>query len=236
VPETGRIGVGVTVWRRAAAGVLAGEDHLLDEAHWAEDLPGVVAGAPGDRVANLGPAPAELLICGHGKRDRCCGNFGVRLAVAVDGRWEGVRIRRASHLGGHRYAPTALTLPDGRLWAFLDPDVLDRVVAGTVDAVDLSLHHRGSTAYDPWQQAVESALWARLGAGWLEVDVREATTERRHDGTAEVRMCWTGPSGDGEARAIVEVVRELPVPICGSPIEDAVKSSREYGVRELQVR
>jgi hypothetical protein len=230
-------GVGVTVWRRRSSSVLVGEDFLLADDRWTDDLPALVAGhEPPSAVERVGAAPPEVLVCGHGKRDRCCGNFGVRLATAVEGRWPGVRVRRVSHLGGHRYAPTALTLPDGRLWAFLDAEVLDRALAGTVDAADLARCHRGSTAFDPWQQAVEGAVWARLGGGWLETDVLEATTDRRPDGTAEVRLRWVGPARDGEARAVVEVTRELPVPVCGAPIGEAVKTSREYGVRGLEVR
>jgi hypothetical protein len=80
---------------------------------------------------------------------------------------------------------------------------------------------------------VESALWARFGPTWLAAEVVEATTARRDDGTAEVHLRWAGPAGAGEARAVVEVARTLPVPVCGAPIEEAVKSSREYRVREL---
>lgn len=227
-------GVGVTVWRRHSSSTLTGEDFLLADDRWAEDLPGLVSGRDlPPMVERVGAAPPEVLVCGHGKRDRCCGNFGVRLAASVEGRWPGVRVRRVSHLGGHRYAPTALTLPDGRLWAFLDPEVLDRAVAGAVDAADLARCHRGSTAFDPWQQAVESALWARFGRSWPEAEVLDASTERRPDGTAEVHLRWTGPAGEGSAQALVEVTRELPVPICGAPLEEAVKTSREYRVRSL---
>ncbi len=232
-------GVGVTVWRRASSSTLVGEDFLLSDDRWADDLPALVSGVSGQElpptVERLGAAPPEVLVCGHGKRDRCCGNFGVRLATSVDGRWPGVRVRRVSHLGGHRYAPTALTLPDGRLWAFLETDVLDRALTGTVDAADLARCHRGSSAFDPWQQAVESALWARFGRSWLDAEVLDASTEQRPDGTAEVHLRWAGPGGDGAARAVVEVARTLPVPVCGAPIEDAVKTSREYRVRSLAV-
>ncbi|HEV7721523.1 MAG TPA: sucrase ferredoxin, partial [Iamia sp.] len=93
--------------------------------------------APRDGVAALavellaaaaaaeGTAPLEVLVCAHGARDRCCGSLGTRLALAGGGE---VTVERTSHLGGHRFAPTALTLPDGRYWAFLDPDVLAAVV------------------------------------------------------------------------------------------------------------
>ena len=53
-----------------------------------------------------------LLVCTHGSRDRCCGREGGALfqrlfREAPDMVWQ------SSHLGGHRFAPTALSLPDG---------------------------------------------------------------------------------------------------------------------------
>jgi hypothetical protein len=68
----------------------------------------------------------DVLICSHGARDRCCGSAGTRLHMDVLAKGlEGhARVRRTSHLGGHRFAPTALLLPEGTSWAFLTYDSL----------------------------------------------------------------------------------------------------------------
>lgn len=77
-----------------------------------------------------GGGPIDVLICTHGRRDVCCGKFGTALALRAEKvlRGTGVRIRRTSHLGGHRFAPTALVLPEGTLWAFADDDLLVRLI------------------------------------------------------------------------------------------------------------
>ena len=61
-----------------------------------------------------------LLVCANGRRDRCCGHSGGRLADAL---WRGPhadRVLTCTHLGGHRFAPTALLLPVGALHGRLD--------------------------------------------------------------------------------------------------------------------
>jgi hypothetical protein len=56
-----------------------------------------------------------LLVCTHGIRDRCCGTLGGMVFAKLHRRrpeW----VWQCSHLGGHRFAPTVLSLPDGMLY------------------------------------------------------------------------------------------------------------------------
>jgi hypothetical protein len=53
-----------------------------------------------------------LLVCTHGSRDRCCGRLGGELFSLLLGEAP-TMVWQSSHLGGHRFAPTALSLPDG---------------------------------------------------------------------------------------------------------------------------
>lgn len=65
----------------------------------------------------------DVLVCTHGARDVCCGKFGypiyniLRSKHAAPG---SMRVWRTSHLGGHRFAPTVLELPEGRYWGHLE--------------------------------------------------------------------------------------------------------------------
>ncbi len=175
-------------------------------------------------------APPEFLVCSHGARDRCCGSLGTRLHVEVAARHPEVRVRRTSHLGGHRFAPTALSLPDGRLWAHLDVDV----VAGVLRAGDpgrLVRHYRGTPTLGPRHQVVEREAFVRAGRDAL----RWPVVDTGDDGE---RVTVTFATGDGELRrwsAVVDVVRELPVLDCGHPPEEARKTSPEYAARDVRV-
>ena|GEM_PF-165417 len=181
------------------------------------------------------PAPAEVLLCGHGSRDRCCGRFGTRLALDAVGTWPGVRVRRCSHTGGHRYAPTGFTLPDGLAWGFLDSQVLDAIVRRS-GPPPLADHYRGTTALDMWAQVAERALFARFGWGWLEHRLTAVDTEVADDRrSATVRLAWDGPTGPGRASAVAEVARDVPVLVCGEPPEHAKKTSPELTLRSLSL-
>jgi hypothetical protein len=66
-----------------------------------------------------------MLVCCHGNRDMRCGRIGpqvveaLRTAVVEDKLTEEVRVLECSHLGGHRFAGTAVTYPSGNYFGFL---------------------------------------------------------------------------------------------------------------------
>ena len=176
-------------------------------------------------------------MCGHGRRDPCCGRWGTLLHAELAARGAGARVWRCSHTGGHRFAPTAITLPDGRAWAYADADLLDGV---------LGAHGRrrarsprttaAATAFDPWAQVVERALFVEHGWAWLDGRVTSARTAVDDDQrSATVELEWRLADGTtGRARGEVAVTRTLPVLVCGEPPEAAKKTSPELALRSLQ--
>ncbi|HUW77118.1 MAG TPA: sucrase ferredoxin [Candidatus Nanopelagicaceae bacterium] len=58
------------------------------------------------------------LICTNGKRDICCALEGRRLLNLLES--QGEVAWESTHLGGHRFAPSRLTLPDGRMYGGTD--------------------------------------------------------------------------------------------------------------------
>ena len=82
------------------------------------DLAQVAAGSARD-WGRPDPEPL-LLVCANGRRDRCCGHAGGRLADRLWAGPDASRILTCTHLGGHRFAPTALVLPNGVLHGRLD--------------------------------------------------------------------------------------------------------------------
>jgi hypothetical protein len=226
--------------RRVGTHRLRGIDHRV-ERDAVPDLLRQLLDAPEreqtDWPSVVGEAPPEVLVCGHGRRDACCGRWGTLLHIELATREAGVRVWRCSHTGGHRFAPTAITLPDGRAWAYVDADLVEGVVARTADVEALAAHDRGCVAFDPWAQVVERELFTRVGWAWLDHEVTEVTTEVEADGkAARVRIEWVGPSGAaGQADAAVEVTRVLPVLVCGEPPEAAKKVSPEYALTRFEI-
>jgi hypothetical protein len=227
--------------RRAGTHRLVGVDHRLSPGEVPALLAAVLDAPERDQhdwPTVVGDAPPEVLVCGHGRRDPCCGRWGTLLHAELASRPTEVRVWRGSHTGGHRFAPTAITLPDGRAWAYADASLIEGVVARTADVATLSPHDRGCLALDPWAQVVERALFARHGWAWLDGDVTAAHTEVAADGTsARVQLRWQDRDGAaGSADGEVEVTRVLPVLVCGEPPAAARTSSPELALRRLDVR
>lgn len=131
-----------------------------------------------------------LLVCAHGRRDVCCAVRGRALAAAVSGAdpdhpggvWE------CSHLGGHRFAPTAIALPTGYAYGRLDPATAVDVRKGAGLGEVLTSCCRGHVGYTPAEQAADLAVRELTGirdADALTVDPADGAgdvTVRARDG------------------------------------------------------
>lgn len=114
-------------------------------------------------LPRTGPLPGDaapdplLLVCTHGRRDRCCAVDGRALAVAVAATGE-PDVWECSHLGGHRFAPTALVLPTGYLYGRLDPaSAVAARKAAALGEVETGLG-RGRSTWLPAGQVAELAV------------------------------------------------------------------------------
>lgn len=160
--ETARRVLGHRVWvarcaaggTRLRTGVLANLDVV---AQW--DLAAIAEG----QLPPLDTAVAQplMLVCTHGRRDACCAVNGRAL---INGLFEQAtaeqreRIWECSHVGGHRFAPVVVTLPDGMVHGRLSVDdgveLLDRTDTGLV----LPKRLRGRSCLAPPLQAAEIAV------------------------------------------------------------------------------
>lgn len=175
----------------------------------------------------------DLLVCGHGRRDVCCGSAGTDLAMELArGSLPGdVRLHRTSHTGGHRFAPTFIVLPEATLWAFADIDLVMRVLDRSGDAADVADRYRGCAALDgPHAQVLEREVLREVG--WDLLDWQRASRPVAGETVRLDAVDTGGRSLSWEAE--VTPGRTLPVPDCGRPIEEAHKTETEWAVRGLR--
>lgn len=174
-----------------------------------------------------GPA---VLVCTQGSHDVCCGSDGARLAMACENlvlpsELPPLRVFRVSHTGGHRFAPTAMTLPDGRMWAYLGTDMIVDILTGTGDAAHLAQYCRGWWGADPGQaQVAERAVFAKVG---FALDRMTRTITETSAGSYVVAV----DDGTGENVAWpvdVELLREVPTIACRQPGGQPVKVAQEW--------
>ncbi len=181
-----------------------------------DDAPTVLQNADGIRT---------MLICTQGSHDVCCGEDGEAYAQWVDEHHD-LEVFRVSHTGGHRFAPTAMTLPDGRMWAYLDDATTNALVARD-DMQWVVGQCRGwwGAPTGPAQVA-ERAVFAELGyaADLLERSV--VVGDADHDGQYPVAVS----AGEDIYDVLVTIGREVPTIACSAPGGLPAKPGREWTV------
>lgn len=174
------------------------------------------------RSAESGRGPDSVLVCTHGRRDQCCGGAGTAMfedlthELAESG--APVDAQRISHTGGHRFAPTAITFPDGYAWAHLDAETTDRLVRRADPPARFADNCRGSALFEgAAAQAADRAGLVSVGWEWSEAP--RAVQLRDFDRTSMATTVRSiGRLADGSVRAfdVVSVPdRHIPTPTCG---------------------
>lgn len=190
----------------------------------------LLSAAADPRASGLETSGVDVLVCGHGTRDSCCGRMGAGLmarltAVAVP---EGVTVWRTSHMGGHRFAATFLLLPEGTSWAYGDVDLVETVLRRKGDFDAVAGNYRGCSGLDgPQAQALEGEVARQVG--WSLLDSPRTGT---FDGSRADLTCvydgetvtWSAQVGKGRA---------IPMPDCQSPPASATKTQSEWAVSAI---
>ena len=185
---------------------------------------------------HAGEAARDLFVCTHGSRDVCCGKFGYPLYKELRDRYAGgphspLRAWRTSHLGGHRYAPTAVDMPEGRYWARLAPRQLARLVERSGVVGELGWHCRGWGGIGPLEQVAEREILIEQGWDWLSYDKQSFITMEDAT-TAKVRIEYRKPGAatvEGAYTAQVRMSGTVPTGGCGREQGEA----KQYTVEEL---
>jgi hypothetical protein len=118
---------------------------------------------PGDALGH-----PLLLVCTHGKHDRCCARYGRPLYQALEDQADEGWVWQSSHLGGDRFAGNVVVLPEGLYFGRVAPGeawpVLDEYLAGRIELG----HYRGRACYPFAVQAAERAVREASGSTGLD--------------------------------------------------------------------
>jgi (2Fe-2S) ferredoxin len=163
--------------------ILAGLDPAVVTGPWRDDADLLhAADALISASAASGQPEPVILVCTHGIHDACCALRGRPVAAALASRWP-ERVWECSHIGGDRFAPNVVLLPDGFYYGNLDPEsaltTVEGHLAGTVRGEPL----RGMARFPPPVQAAVVAAYRRLGPlGPSDVTVRAVEQIGPHHG------------------------------------------------------
>jgi len=152
---------------------------------------------------------APLLgVCTNGKRDACCATVGRQVAVSVEALdaasgsasdagglypsvWE------ITHLGGHRFAPTAVVLPSGYSYGRLDTASAGRVLAEARHGRMALAGCRGRSTWPRAGQVAELAVREALGeTAEAALDVVSVTQT-----AGDPELAWTAVVEHEDGRA-----------------------------------
>jgi len=130
------------------------------------------------------------LVCAHGRRDACCAKRGVAFERALRARVPG-RVYQTSHVGGHRFAATAVVYPEAFYYGRLEPsDAASLANAHEVGAIGPTQKLRGRASRAADAQAAEVFALRRMGAlsptptrlarlpdGVFEIEIADSRTQ-----------------------------------------------------------
>lgn len=175
----------------------------------------------------------EIFVCTHGAHDLCCGRFGHSSYQWLDQQCDAqhIRVWRTSHIGGHRYAPTLIDMPEGRYWAYMTPDVLPHLLQRQSSFTEIVDHYRGWSMLTAFEQVAERKLFSQYGWDWIQFH-KEFKSQMIDDSTAIVTITFSSPNLEikGVFETEVYISDTITLGGCGSePVH-----SKQYDTRPVQ--
>jgi (2Fe-2S) ferredoxin len=163
-----------------------------------------------------------LLVCTHGKHDRCCARYGRPLYTALCEQADDEWVWQSSHVGGDRFAGNVVVLPQGLYYGRVEPAdawaLLEEHAAGRIHLE----RYRGRSCYRFREQAAERVV--REHARALGIDdltllasERDRVTFRADDRVFEL--------------AVEETSGPLTYLTCSS---ESLRNPRHYAARILR--
>jgi hypothetical protein len=143
----------------------------------------------------------DILICTHGSHDQCCARYGNPFYFHAKNtiselELDHTRIWRSSHFGGHRFAPTAIDLPEARYYGKLDQDSFRSILTRTGDIQFLENVYRGWGILPPALQILEREIIFSQGWEWFDNKVAGKILQQSLDNnTMLAELSFETPAG-----------------------------------------
>jgi hypothetical protein len=153
-----------------------------------------------------------MIVCTHGKRDRCCAKYGRPLYDGLKGKIDPAWVWQSTHVGGDRFAGNLVVLPEGLCFGRVGDDDLDPLLDRYFDRELYLDRYRGRSAYTFVVQAAELAVREAEGFAGID-DVSLRKVEKHGDGW---RVTLRARGALRKVEVEVEVTDEPVYMTCGS--------------------
>jgi hypothetical protein len=154
-----------------------------------------------------------LVVCTHGKRDRCCAKYGRPLYDGLKKKVDPEWVWQSTHVGGDRFAGNVVLLPQGLFFGRVGEDDLDPILDDYFAGLVNLERYRGRSAYTFPVQAAELAVRKKTGlTGIDDVELLDVASEGEEKWLVSLRA----GGRDYEADAWSELGAEALYMTCGS--------------------
>lgn len=158
-----------------------------------------------------------ILVCTHGSRDRCCGILGGAI-YSYAHKQAPLRVWQASHLGGHRFAPTLLVLPQGMMYGRIEESDIPGLLDHSADIPFSCDRLRGVPRWPKEVQTAAHALWKTES-----ISIDSFSSAKRSENSWDVSLTY----GDQKSEYIVSK-ESLGVSIAASCADTKTKELFRY--------
>lgn len=141
-------------------------DNITDVLRW--DWPAIIRG----ELPALGRRSADpvLFMCTNGKKDQCCAVHTRKIVDELRPNAELTgQIYEASHIGGHRFAPTGILLPFGIMVGRMNTDSTQDLLNDAWGGNIKPEYMRGRNAFPPFAQIAEVETRKQYGINQIDV-------------------------------------------------------------------
>jgi hypothetical protein len=156
----------------------------------------------------------EIWVCGQGSHDVCCGSKGTSLMGEICVDRPDLEVRKVSHTGGHKMAPTSITFPDARMWGLTTAEEMMAIVDHSVEPREVLHRCRGWLGAPTGPGQVAEIALAREVNDWAyDQQPRTVTVTDRDERSARVVIDALEQQFEFDLR----VRRVVPTIACGEP-------------------
>ena len=145
------------------------------------------------------------IICTNGEYDRCCGKYGMPLYLEITKGKYGANTWETNHIGGHRFAPTFVCLPDGVVYGRVREaegaeGLMNQIEEGKVDIE----YFRGRSCHSSEVQASEYYLRKETGID----EISEFVFRNSKKGNKKYSVSFKSRSDDKKHRVKISQERK----------------------------
>tara|TARA_B100000579_G_C22675320_1_gene777672 strand:- start:11 stop:934 length:924 start_codon:yes stop_codon:yes gene_type:complete len=139
----------------------------------------------------------HILVCTHGRHDKCCAKFGQELADNlrnyISDKQDNIEVFDSSHIGGHRFAPTMIDFPSGRAYGQLSTKEIPAYLESRNKGMVYAKAYRGSVFLPKLDQVADAFIQRFLSIKQWNCQFKISDVENLNDETFRCLASFKSP-------------------------------------------